>query len=360
MNSFWKINNIIVFGFGFFSALYFGYSFFIPLTFGIILSMLLLPVCQKLEKWGIHRMIAIIISIFILILTGTALITVMASQVANFKNDLPSFKSSLLAKEKQTQEYISEKLDISIEQQKSFFKNSSIIQEGEKTVSGFLGSFLGFLTDVILILVYIIFFLLKREKYEEFIIRISKNNNPEKISSTLHKISKVSTQYLIGRLISILILSALYIIGLSALGLKHAVLTGSIAAFLTIVPYVGTFIGGLIPASAAVLSGTTNPLSVLAVVFFIQLIDDYFIEPYIIGGQINISPLAVIMAIVTGGILWGIAGMILFIPLFGMAKIIFDQVPYLQPLGDLIGPKKNKENRWKKRIGKFLDNLFKR
>jgi predicted PurR-regulated permease PerM len=69
----------------------------------------------------------------------------------------------------------------------------------------------------------------------------------------------------------------------------------------------------------------------------VQAVDNYFIEPFVVGGEVNLSALATIIALIAGGLLWGIAGMILFIPLLGIAKIVFDNVEKLEPIGFLIG-----------------------
>jgi predicted PurR-regulated permease PerM len=57
----------------------------------------------------------------------------------------------------------------------------------------------------------------------------------------------------------------------------------------------------------------------------------------VVGGNIQLSPLAVIVALVVGGLIWGVAGMVLFIPFLGIAKIIFDHVPTLHPYSYLVG-----------------------
>jgi predicted PurR-regulated permease PerM len=82
---------------------------------------------------------------------------------------------------------------------------------------------------------------------------------------------------------------------------------------------------------------TGSAFAILGILAVIQLLDDYLIEPYIVGGNVHLSPLAIIVILVIGGLLWGVAGMILFIPFLGIAKIIFDHVPSLQPYGFLIG-----------------------
>jgi predicted PurR-regulated permease PerM len=71
----------------------------------------------------------------------------------------------------------------------------------------------------------------------------------------------------------------------------------------------------------------------------IQGIDNYFVTPYVLGGEVSLSALSTILIIICGGFLWGIAGMILFIPMLSIAKIIFDHIPSLQHIGALIGEK---------------------
>ncbi len=69
----------------------------------------------------------------------------------------------------------------------------------------------------------------------------------------------------------------------------------------------------------------------------IQGIDNYFVTPVVMGGEVNLSALATILIIICGGFIWGIAGMILFVPMLSIAKIVFDQVEGLKPYGYLVG-----------------------
>lgn len=69
----------------------------------------------------------------------------------------------------------------------------------------------------------------------------------------------------------------------------------------------------------------------------IQFVQTYILEPLIVGARVNINPLFTILALVIMEMIWGIAGMILAIPLFGIIKIICDHVEPLKPYGFLIG-----------------------
>src|SRR5690606_22127969 len=90
---------------------------------------------------------------------------------------------------------------------------------------------------------------------------------------------------------------------------------------------------------------TDQIIGVIIVYLIVQSIQTYLLEPLIVGEQVNINPLFTIMVLVGGELVWGIAGMVLAIPLLGIVKIICDNIPSLQPYGYLIGTdKKQKTN----------------
>ena len=74
----------------------------------------------------------------------------------------------------------------------------------------------------------------------------------------------------------------------------------------------------------------------------VQFLQTYILEPLVVGDQVSINPLFTIIVLVLGELLWGVAGMVLAIPLLGIVKIICDNVPALQPYGFLIGSEKKK------------------
>jgi predicted PurR-regulated permease PerM len=69
----------------------------------------------------------------------------------------------------------------------------------------------------------------------------------------------------------------------------------------------------------------------------VQFLDNNFITPKVVGSAVSINPLATMIALLVGGSIWGIAGMMIFIPYLGMLKVIFDHVDHLRPFGFLIG-----------------------
>ena len=118
-------------------------------------------------------------------------------------------------------------------------------------------------------------------------------------------------------------------LGLLALGIRHAILFGFITAIMTIIPYIGIFVSALLPISMAIITKDSiwYPLGVIGVFAFVQYLEANLIFPKVVAAELNISTWATLVAIIAGGIIWGISGMILFVPFVGLLKIITDMVP---------------------------------
>ena len=126
---------------------------------------------------------------------------------------------------------------------------------------------------------------------------------------------------------------ALYLIGI-----KYAWFWGLLAAFLAIIPYVGTFIGGLLPFVYAIASTGTwwQPAAVAALFLVIQFIEGNFITPKVVGESVKINPFFAIISLIVGGMLWGIAGIVLALPGMAILRIILKQIPIFMPISALL------------------------
>jgi predicted PurR-regulated permease PerM len=322
-------------------TLYFGKPVLVPLMLGALLAMLMAPVCQSLDDKGLHRAVSTVICILILALAIAAIFSVIIAQINSFMEDLAMIKIKTKSLLWEVQSFIEQKFNIPKKEQETIAKEQ--VQGDDSSEAGLAGSILTSFTatmgTMILMLVYTFLFLYNKEKYETFFVRIFHTEDPEKVKTIVGKIAMVGQKYLTGRAMSVIILTTLYSIALFLIGLDNAVILGGIAALLTIIPYVGTTIGGLFPFIVAL---TTEPtihpaLMVAGAIILIQTIDNYFIEPNVVGGEVNLSAFASIISIIIGGIIWGVAGMILFLPIMGILKIIFDHVESLKPLGYIIG-----------------------
>jgi predicted PurR-regulated permease PerM len=81
----------------------------------------------------------------------------------------------------------------------------------------------------------------------------------------------------------------------------------------------------------------TPLLGVAAVYLVAQFVESYILEPIIVGAEVDINPFFTILAVVAGGLLWGVSGMILGIPILGIVRIILDNIEPLRPYAFLLG-----------------------
>jgi predicted PurR-regulated permease PerM len=320
----------------------------IPLALAILLALLLVPVANYLEKKGVKRWLSTLLSIFLIVIFIGIVAALVWGQLNAVSAEVPKLQQRMSDMIEQVQISIHDKFGVDPAKQMATIKESSqgiagkffalfkmLIMTGTAVIGGLM-----------LTLVYTFLLLFKREVYQIFFLRLMSNEQQEEGRKILADIARVAHHYLRGRLYSIIILTILYSAGLMMVGVKNAILLSAIAALLTIVPYVGSALGGIFPVVMSLVTeeSFTPAFAVILVIVFIQAIDNYFIEPYIIGGEVNLSAIATIFIVIAGGLVWGVAGMLLFIPLLGMAKIIFDRVDGLQPLGYVIGDEQQQGN----------------
>ena len=332
-------------------VLYFGQAVLIPLFLGALFAMLMAPLCRRMDK-KLNRGFSSFICTMIVMISLLLIIGVAAWQLAILVDDLPAVKERCAKLLTTGEKFIHEHFSISPEKQE-FIAQKQLKSIGESAGS-YAGKMLGGITStvawLVLSLLFTFLFLFNKERYESFFIKIFKEQDPTRIKSIVEKISHVSEQYLLGRSFSIIILFVCYTAGLLIIGVKNALLLAAVASLLTIIPYAGTILGSIFPVAMAIITEDSfQPAIWTAVVMLvIQSIDNYFIEPYVVGAEVNLSAMATIFIIVCGGLIWGIAGTILFIPMLGIAKIIFDHVDSLKPYGYLIGdPDANKPSKLK-------------
>jgi len=136
-----------------------------------------------------------------------------------------------------------------------------------------------------------------------------------------------------------LIVGILNSIGLAIIGIPHPFLFGFIASILTFIPYVGIMISSLLPITIAwiTFNSVWHPLGVILVFGIVQILEAYIIFPFAVGSRLKINTLVIIVMVIAGGILWGAAGMILFIPFISIVKLIADRTESLKILSLLLG-----------------------
>ncbi len=170
--------------------------------------------------------------------------------------------------------------------------------------------------------------------------------SPEKYRSGLTEIVQLAIQsyynFIKGMLLVYLIVGLLNSIGLLILGVPHAILFGIIAAILTFIPYVGIIVASLFPITLSWV--TTNsiwyPVGVIGIFTIVQYLEANIIFPWAVSRKLNLNTLVTIVAIISGGILWGAAGMILFVPFAAILKLVAERIEGAEALVVMLGEDK--------------------
>lgn len=338
--------------------LYIGKAVIVPIIFGIILSFLLYPICRKLESWKFPRILAILTSMLAVTVLIAGVLTLFSSQFLNLFDDLENFKSKIY-------DTLQQALDM-LAQIPFLEKHAeSLLKEGGagvlNNVSNFLGStlvtstaFIGYLG---MVAVYVFLFLLYRSAFKNFILSFYPDpHKREEVSGMLYRFQRVTQSYFGGLLIAILILGTINTLGLFLIGIDHAFLFGFFAACLTIIPYIGTTLGGTLPFLYALLNYDElwRPIAVVVMYQLVQTIEGNYITPKIVGSQVSINPLVAIVVLIIGGFYWGIAGMVLSLPLTALTKILLENMDSTRHFAYLLSndfaPEKNTLRKTRKSI----------
>jgi predicted PurR-regulated permease PerM len=309
--------------------LYFGKALFIPLSFGLLISFILYPFCKWMEKKGINKSAAIFIGIFGLTILLGAIIFLLILQLAEFTSDWQLIKEKLMEAQSQLSVLITEKLGITSKNQLEFFKKytGGLSSKILSFLPGFIYSFSQSVISLVLIPVFATLLLVYRQMLALVLKRILPSDNGKTSHDILIETVQAYSNFIKGMMIVYLIVGTLNSIGLFLIGVPHPFLFGFIASILTFIPYVGIMIASLLPITVSWIefNSILYPIGVIVVFAIVQFLEAYIIFPYAVGNRLRINTLAIMVTIVIGGILWGAAGMILFIPFVSIVKLIADR-----------------------------------
>lgn len=320
--------------------LYFGKSVFIPVSFALLISFVLYPICAWLERKGLGRLTAIVVSISLLIVAGMLVLALLVYQFIGFIEEWPAISSKLgeaFADLTQTLEV----LGISREEQSALMSKVSDQSSGnfvtvlKNTISASAFSFV----LLILIPVYVVLILYYRSYWMKILRRIFPSERKESLLEVIALTIKAYYNFIKGMAVVYIIVGSLNSVGLLLLGVPHAILFGFIASILTFVPYVGIIVGSLLPITMAWITYDSiwYPIGVIAIFSFVQYLEANVIFPIAVSNRLNVNTLVMLVAIFVGGILWGMAGMILFVPFVGIAKLIADHNPKWKTISMILG-----------------------
>jgi len=323
-----------------FAGLHFAAPFLIPISLAAIFSMLFIRFCNWLEQRGMSRGVASVICVVCFVMAISIVVFLLSWQLNGLVENIEAMKQRIFSLFSSFQVWIYEKVGIDLEQQREMVKAQGESSGGSGAMlAAFAAKIMSISINTVLVLVYMFLFLLYRSHIKKFIIKLVPGNAKDKADDIVHKGGNVAQKYLSGLAAMILILWLMYGIGFSIIGVESAIFFAVLCGILEIIPFVGNLTGTSVTVLSVLAQGGNSKMviGVLITYALVQFIQTYLLEPLIVGEQVNINPLFTIMTIVLGEMVWGVAGMVLAIPLLGIVKIVCDSIPDLEPYGFLIG-----------------------
>ncbi len=328
------------------ALLYFGKNLFIPLSFAALISFVLYPICKWLEKKRIPRWAAIALCLIILLIVIGFFGWLLVRQMVSFTKEWPNLKTKLERAWASISEQIEQNYSIDSAMQKEWLEGvaADVATYVFTAVQGFIYTSAVSLVLLLLIPIYIALILYYREQLTHALYLLFSKAEQSKIKQILRETITTYYNFIKGMAIVYLVVAVLNSIGLMILGIPHAIFFGVVASVLTFIPYVGITIGAILPMTIAWVTydNIWYPIGVVIVFGVVQYLEANLIFPWAVSYRLRVNMLFTLLAIVAGGILWGAAGMILFIPFLAILKLIADKHHHMRSLSIFLGNKNDK------------------
>lgn len=314
-------------------------AFLIPFSYGVLIALIVYPICKKLENKKVPRMIAVLFSVFLVMFLLGGIIFSLILQIDIIGNELPQLVFSLNQFLEDIQKWISINLGLSVMEQSRLFidMEKSITSNMDNIIKGSFSIAADAIFNIIIIPIYSVLILLNRSILVDFVSSLLSEKYKNIFPHILSESIQMFFNYLKGMLWVYIIVGILNSIGLLILGVDYAILFGMLTAFMTIIPYFGIMVSSILPITMVWIEthNVLYPIGVMLVLSFVQYLEANIIFPYIVGKQLGVNTLISITSVFIGGVIWGIAGMVLFLPFAALLKIISGHIDVLKPINKL-------------------------
>jgi len=201
-----------------------------------------------------------------------------------------------------------------------------------------LGTFFSFISNLFLILIFLVFILLGRGNTKPKIQSSFSKIRASKIIKVIQNIDSQVQKYLAIKTVVSFITGLLAAVVLVLFGLDFAIVFGFLTFLLNYIPSIGSIFATAFPVTIAVFQFETlwPALWIMLILTIIQQALGSFIEPKLMGEGLGLSPLVVLFSLFFWGWLWGVLGMILAVPIAATVKIVCSNIPSLKFVGDLM------------------------
>jgi len=325
------------------SLIYVAKLILVVVLIAVLMSFVLAPVVDFLTHFQIPRGLGALIAVLVLVMALAGASYVSYSRAMDFMYQLPQYKAriqQMMAHVREEAQQIEQTTETVLPSSEEDKKTVTVKQSSSWTdvVSKNANS----VSEIVLALTFIpflVFFMLSwQDHVRSASVMLFSMENRNTAYVMLGLIARMIRSFIVGNFIIGVFLSACSIAIFGIIGLPYLYLLGVISGFLSLVPYLGVILAVLPPLVADLGHLTTGIfLVVVGSVLGLHLVAMNVLYPKILGKRLQLNPLAVTLALLFWGWLWGAMGLILAVPITGAIKIICDNIERLRPYGAWLG-----------------------
>ncbi len=333
------------------ASLYWAQAVLIPVAISILLTFLLSPVADSLERLGLGRVFSVILIVILAFSFLAAVGWVVTLQLTSVANEIPTYRKNIqqkiadirgagkggaLEKVQKTAEEVKKELEKKDEPAKVQPKPREVVVQGQQSSTFWpvpldIAPTFERLASGGLAIVLVIFMLIQREDLRNRLIRLVGYGRLTTTTRALEEASQRISRYLLMQSIINVFFGVTVAIALGLIGLPYALLWGFLAAMLRFIPYVGPWAAAIMPSalSMIVFEGWLWTALIVAVFLVLELINNMILEPLLYGESAGVSEVGLLVAIAFWTWLWGPVGLILATPLTVCVVVLSKYVPEL-------------------------------
>jgi len=333
------------------ASLYWAQAVLIPVAISILLTFLLSPVADSLERLGLRRVFSVILIVILAFSFLAAVGWVVTLQLTSVANEIPTYRKNIqqkiadirgagkggaLEKVQKTAEEVKKELEKKDEPAKVQPKPREVVVQGQQSSTFWpvpldIAPMFERLASGGLAIVLVIFMLIQREDLRNRLIRLVGYGRLTTTTRALEEASQRISRYLLMQSIINVFFGVTVAIALWLIGLPYALLWGFLAAMLRFIPYVGPWAAAIMPSalSMIVFEGWLWTALIVAVFLVLELINNMILEPLLYGESAGVSEVGLLVAIAFWTWLWGPVGLILATPLTVCVVVLSKYVPQL-------------------------------
>lgn len=349
------------------AALYFGRSVFIPLALALVLSFLLTPFVNLLERMRLRRVPSVLAAMLLALAFLSLFAWGVAGQLVQIMADLPDYRENLDAKVESLHATGNGNLGKATASVQQLNKELAAVPNQIATRNGanptsrntrpvqvqvtppssnfvqelaeLLGPLSGPIEIAVIVVIFTMFILVKREDLRNRAIRLAGRGQLSQMTQAFDEASSRLSRYLLLQCLVNAGYGLLFGLGLFAIGVPHPLLWGCVAAVFRFIPYVGTLGAAVLPIAMAiaVFPGWKQAGIAFAVFVVLELVVANLVEPLLYGSHTGISSIAILVAAVFWATLWGPVGLILSTPLTVCLVVLGRYFPQLNFLEVVLG-----------------------